>query len=142
MNEAIVETEVKKYELRVLAPFVFTHPAEEHVRVTSETRFLPGIYQVTAEVAEHPWIKAGADGKIESAAQAKVRRAEETARQAAQAEENSKATAEAEAAVRRLAKADATTGKASAEEIEKELNTPINKLRKTGAGGAGVTAKP
>jgi len=140
MSEAIVERE-KRVKLRVLKPFVFTHPADEHTRVASESRFVPGIHEVPESVANHPWIQAGADGKIESAAQAAAREANEAARQKIADEDRARETAAAEAAVGRLARAEATTGTASAAEIEKQLNTPVNELKKQGP-GAGVTAKP
>jgi hypothetical protein len=130
----------KKTKLRVLKPFVFTHPAEEHTRITSETRFFPGVHEVPDEVANHPWIRAGADGKIESAKQREAREAEEQTRREAAMVDDAEVTARAQAAVGRIAAAEATTGKASKEEIEKELNTPVADLKKKGP-GAGVTGK-
>lgn len=130
-----------KVKIRVLKPFMFTHPAVEAERLTTETRFVPGIYEVSEAIANHPWIRAGADGKIESEAQREVREAEEKIRRNLAAEDDARATANAEAAIGRIAAAEATVSKASKEEIEAELNTPVSSLRKKGY-GAGVTAKP
>jgi hypothetical protein len=130
----MTEEAVMLTELRVLKPFVFTHPADEHTRITAETRFTPGIHRVVPEIANHPWIKAGADGRIESAAKRTERERQEAERKAAVDADNAIETAKAEAAVGRIAAAEATSRSASKEEIEKELNTPVSELRKRGAG--------
>lgn len=127
-------------KLRVLKPFMFTHPPDEHTRVTAESRFLPGIHDVPESVANHPWIKAGADGKIESEAQAKAREAAEAVRAEEAAVDDAVVTAKAQAAIGRVAAAEAVNSKATREEIERELNTPVSELKKRGP-GAGVTAK-
>lgn len=147
-------------KIRVLKPFMFTHSAIESERLTTETRFVPGIYDVSEDIANHPWIKAGADGKIESETQRQVREVEEKARRELVAEDDARATANAEAAIARIAAAEATVSTATKEEIEAELNTPVNALRKKNheeidaelntpvsslrkkGYGAGVTAKP
>jgi hypothetical protein len=129
-------------KLIVLKPFMFTHPSQDHIRIAHETKFVPGIYHdVPSEIADHPWIKAGADGKVETAAQTGARLKAEAKIKKDQDAANAIATAEAEAAVGRIAKAEAASSQRSAAEIEAELNTPVNELKKRGA-GAGVTAKP
>jgi hypothetical protein len=130
-------------KIRVLKPFVFTHPAKESERLTTETRFIPGIIEVSDDVYDHPWIQAGADGKIESAAQAAVRLEAERVQREAADKERAENTAAAEGAVGRLAIAEAASRGATgtAAEIERELNTPVSVLKKRGP-GAGVTTKP
>ena len=125
-------------KLIVLRPFTFTHPADEHTRISVETRFFPGVHEVAESVIDHPWIKAGADGRIETAAQSKARSEREIETKRIQDEANAEATANAEAAVGRMAAADSTARGVSKEAIEKELNTPVSELRKKGP-GAGVT---
>jgi hypothetical protein len=116
-------------ELRVLKPFMFTHaPSSGEQRLSEETRFVPGIYQVEDHIANHPWIRAGADGKIESAAQAAVRVVEEAERQKAADADRAEATAAAEAAVARLAQAE-TRRVTEAKDSTDELNTSVENLK-------------
>lgn len=120
-------------KIRVLKPFTFSHPPHGRQRVTDEVKFLPGDHEVSDDIANHPWIKSGADGRIESAQQAAVR----TEREAVVAAQNKldadTANAHALAAVARLNAAQ-PGAKATAEEIETELNTPIHQK------GAGTDA--
>lgn len=48
----------KKFSLRVAKTFVFNLPSGFH------KMFHPGVHEVPAEIAEHPWIAAGADGHV------------------------------------------------------------------------------
>lgn len=117
-----------KQTINVLKPFMFSHPPAYGERLTTETRFSVGEHEVDESVANHPWIRAGADGKVETAAQAKVR-ADKAAKKAEQDRIDADiALAAADAAVNRL-RAGEPTRTASREEIDAELNTPIDQLR-------------
>jgi hypothetical protein len=50
-------------QITVLKPFTFTH-ANAGAHVGKETTFEPGVHEVSDEIANHPWIKSGADGKV------------------------------------------------------------------------------
>jgi hypothetical protein len=52
--------------IRVLKTFTFTY-ADVSTKVGKETTFEPGVHEVSDEVANHPWIKSGADGKVVAA---------------------------------------------------------------------------
>ena len=100
-----------------------------------ERVFAPGDHEVDEDVANHPYIKALADGKIESPAAAKAR-VEKEAADAEKAEADAAAgKAQAEAALARFTKKAAESSEAGADAIEKELNTPVGQLRRS-AGGA------
>lgn len=121
-------------KIRVLKSFVFSHPQRADEKLTTETLFRVGEYEITDAVANHPWIKAGADGKIESAAQAVERTKAEAAKAEASKAEADAANAAATAAVARLKAAEpGATG--TAEEIAAELNTPIDVLKQRRALG-------
>lgn len=112
-------------KIRVLKPFVFSHPPHGRQRITDETKFMPGEHDVSEEIANHHWIKSGADGRIESAEQTAVRTKIEADRAAQNKKDADAANAHALAAVARLNAAQ-PGAKATAEEIERELNTPIH----------------
>ena len=119
--------------IRVLKPFMFSHTPRAGEKISSETRFTPGDHQVSDTVANHPWIKDGADGKIETAAQTIARTKAEATKAALDKEDADRANAMAQAAVARL-KAAEPGAKGSAEEIEEQLNTPVNVLQGKRAG--------
>lgn len=122
--------------IKVLKSFVFSTPVAEGVNGPAvEKRFTPGVHEINDEMWNHPWVsKSLADGCIESPAQT-LERAKKERIDAVQAQENAeRATAAANAAFARL-QASVPGNTASKEEIEKELNTPVNQLRKKGAMG-------
>jgi hypothetical protein len=57
--------------INVLKPFIFVMPT--HGRGSKEVRFTVGQHEIGPEIANHPWISAGADGAIESKEQARER---------------------------------------------------------------------
>jgi hypothetical protein len=126
--------------IRVLKPFVFSTPVPQGVNGPAvEKVYLKGDHEISDEMWEHPWIKGTlAEGKIESPKQTLARAKKELE----SAEESKKvadqATAQANAAFARL-QSNAPGVVASKEEIEKELNTPVNQLRRKGTLGAGAT---
>lgn len=115
--------------IHVLKPFTFTHPATGRQRTTTETRFMPGEHAVSDDIANHPWIASGADGKIETAAQTLARLKAAAAKATLAKEDADRANAHAEAAVKRMQAVDAPGPKGSPEDLEKELNTPVNVSR-------------
>jgi hypothetical protein len=119
--------------IRVLKPFMFSFPARAGEKLTSETKFLPGEHDVPQAVIDHPWIKAGADGKIETLQQAAARTKAEADKAALAKEDADRSNAMAQAAVARLKAAEpGATG--TAEEIAKELDTPVNEIQGKRAG--------
>lgn len=124
--------------INVLKQFTFSvRPPAGRNGAATERVFLPGEHEIDDDVAAHPFISEHyADGCIERPEQA-AKRAEAAAVKAEQtAAEAKRVNQLAEAAVARLTANAATTTKASKEEIERELNTPVNLLK--GAQGAGI----
>lgn len=114
--------------IRVLKPLMFSHPARNGQKLTTETRFSVGEHVVDDDIAEHPWIASGADGRIETPAQALARLAEAEQKAKEQKAEDDNVTAQAQAAAERLKRAEPrATGTAA--ELEVELNTPVSVLR-------------
>lgn len=113
--------------IRVLKPIMFSFPASPGQKVPTERRYLPGDHEVPEIVAEHEWIKSGADGRVETAEQARDRAKRELLRAEEMRVEAENATAAANAAVARLRAAEPGET-ATAEEILKELETPVNVL--------------
>lgn len=125
--------------IRVLKPFVFSTPVPEGVNGPAvEKVFTKGDHEISDEMWNHPWInKTLAEGKIESPAQTLARAKKELETSQESQKTADAATAQANAAFARL-KAALPGTTASAEEIQKELNTPVSQLRKKGAMGAGA----
>lgn len=125
-------------KIRVLKPFIFSAQPPPGEKIPVERYFAPGEHEVDDVIASHPWIKDHfADGRIETPEQAKERTAKAAAEAKRIAADAKQANELAEAAAQRLSRAAATTTKASAEEIERELNTPVNELKvRQGAGKA------
>lgn len=126
--------------IRVLKPFVFSTPVPKGVNGPAvEKVFVKGDHEISDEMWEHPWIKDTlAEGKIESPKQTLARAQKELDSAKESKRVADEATAQANAAFARL-QAAAPGAVASKEEIEKELNTPVNQLRKKGAMGVGAT---
>jgi hypothetical protein len=123
--------------INVLKQFTFSvRPPSGRNGAAVEKVFHKGEHEIPEEMAAHPFISEHfADGCIERPEQAKAR-AEAAAVKAQQtAEEAARVNRLAEAAVARLTAQAATTTKASKEEIERELNTPVNLLKTTQGGG-------
>lgn len=125
--------------IRVLKPFVFSTPVPNGVNGPAvEKVFVKGDHEISNEMWEHPWIRDTlAEGKIESPKQTLARAAKEleTAQESKKVADT--ATAQANAAFARL-QAAIPENRASKEEIERELNTPVSQLRKKGAQGVGA----
>ena len=51
-------------QIRVLKAFTFSHQPTPGQKVADEIVFDPGVHDVSEEVANHPWIKSGADGRV------------------------------------------------------------------------------
>jgi hypothetical protein len=121
--------------IRVLKPFVFSRlPAGD--KLATEKHYPVGEHDIDEEMADHPWIRDHhADGRIESPAQTALRLEHHAVNLQQAAESAALASAEAQAAFARLTAAQ-PGAKASAEEIQKQLNTPVNILR--GGGKAPV----
>lgn len=126
---ATPEAVVTRKVIRVLKPFMFTFPAKATEKLTTERLFTIGDHEIDDEIANHPWIKAGADGKIESVAQARARHAKALAAVLSAEEEARVAADSANAAMARI-QSSQPENKASAEEIERELNTPVHEIKK------------
>ena len=95
--------------IRVHKPFRFSHPNGR------ETAFVPGEHEVGDDVAAHPYIVAGADGRVETAEQAarhKAAAAEVAAANAKIAEAARKEAEDAVAAAQLRSEAAAVTGAA------------------------------
>lgn len=117
-------------KIRILKAFVFSRPQSPDQRIPLEKSYPVGDIEIDDEMAEHPWIKVHlADGKIESDEQAAARLALEKERAKAKAEEDEKQRIASEAALARTVKQIAANNQTSAEVVEKELNTPVSKLR-------------
>lgn len=123
----------QQHVIRVLKKFVFSHPATGRQRTTTETLFTPGEHVVSEEIATHPWIMSGADGKIESAAQTVARAKAEAVKAELAKEDAERANAHAQAAVARLRAAEPVSADVAVE-LERNLNTPVNVLRAQTAG--------
>jgi hypothetical protein len=53
-------------KIKVLKPFTFSSaPTDAASLGGTERRFTVGDHEIPDEIANHPWIKAGADGHIE-----------------------------------------------------------------------------
>jgi hypothetical protein len=120
--------------IRVLKPFVFSTPVKEGTNGPAvEKVFNKGDHDISDEMWEHPWIRDTlAEGRIESPKQT-LARAQKELELAQQTKKTAdEATNQANAAFARL-QASVPTNNATKEEIEKELNTPVNQLRKKGA---------
>jgi hypothetical protein len=120
--------------IRVLKPLMFSHPAVGGEKLTTETQLSVGEHKVADAIADHPWIKGGADGRIETAKQAAERVAAAEQKIKEEKAEADNIRAQSEAAMVRLERA-APGAVGSAAEIEKELNTPVNVLRAKRAQG-------
>jgi hypothetical protein len=115
--------------IRVLKPFMFSSPAQPGQKLTTERFFGPGEHEVDDDFLLHPWIRdTNAEGRIESPAQTKARIEKQVADAKAATIEADIATANANAAFARI-KAAEPGAKASAKEIEAELNTSGADLR-------------
>jgi len=128
--------------IRVLRPFVFTYPLTAGERLNRERVFGVGEHEVDDAVASHPWIKAYADGRIESPQQeaARLKAAADNAAELARIAEQSRVASEA--AFARLV-GNAPAAKMTAEEMEAALNTPVDQLRaKQGAAIASEVNSP
>jgi hypothetical protein len=115
--------------IRVKKTFVYSRPPKEGEKLAVERTFLPGEHEIDDEMAAHPWIAEHfADGHIESPAEAKARAEAAEAAATVAAAEAAQVQALADAAVARMAVGRGE--EASKDDIEKELNTPVSKLRK------------
>lgn len=124
---------MQQHIITVLKPFTFSHSAIGRQRTTTETKFTPGEHVVSEEIATHPWILAGADGKIESSQQTLARAKREAEKAVLAKEDAERANAHAQAAVDRMKNAEPVSADAAAE-LQRNLNTPVNLLRAQGAG--------
>jgi hypothetical protein len=128
-----------KQVIRVLKPFMFSHPAVVGVKLATETKFMPGDHEVPDAIANHPWIQGGADGRVETAAQAQERAEYEKRKAAAAKVEADAANAAAAAAVARAKTTEPVT-KVTGEGLEEELNTPVNEIQRRRAAGQSVAS--
>lgn len=130
----------------LLRPFVFSSPPRGNERLTREQKFtpqkdpqtgqwIPTEIELEDHVAGHEWISEHyADGCIERPEVTAKRVEEVEARKKKQAEDNALQLAKAENA---MVRAGAVTPiKINDEEVEKELNTPVNQLK--GKRGSGI----
>ena len=117
-------------KINVLKAFRFTAPAnrEKGVPLPVEKVFTVGEHEITKEMAEHPWMAAGADGCIESAEQARARKKIADAKALEQKAIAENATAQAQYAEDRM-KRQQPERAATAKEREEDLNTPVGVLR-------------
>lgn len=117
--------------INVLKPFVLSLAPKMGSQVPAEIKFRVGEHQVTDEIANHPYILAGADGHIESAKQA-VARATEAQRKADMAKAQADAAnLNAKRALERLEATHRTSATNSAQAAA-VLDTPLNELNRTG----------
>jgi hypothetical protein len=118
--------------IRVLKSFVFSTPVPNGINGPAvEKVFSKGDHEITEEMWNHPWIKGTlAEGKIESPKQTLARAQKELDSAKESKKVADEATAQANAAFARL-QAAVPGNVASKEEIERELNTPVNQLRKS-----------
>ena len=124
-EKAVVHT------INVLRPFVFTWPQGPTEREPREKLFTVGEHEIDEVMAAHPWIvKHFAEGRIERPEQRAERLKAKAAKIAAVAEQDAREREASEAALRRAIGGIVATSKASKEEIERELNTPISQLRR------------
>jgi hypothetical protein len=115
--------------INVLKPFVFTHQPNNR-RMPTEQRFEIGMHDVSEEFMNHEWIRDTlAEGRIESPAGLRLRLEAEAKSKAQTAKDAQAATDAANAAFARL-KAAEPGAKGTAEEITKELDTPIPELKR------------
>jgi hypothetical protein len=121
-----------KVTIHVLKPFRFSRLPAEGQKLTVEQTFEPGFHDIPEDMANHPWIKNDfADGRIERPEHMKARLETAAAAEDRVAKENAKTKELADAALARLTAA--SSDPTAREKIEKELNTPVNQLKKTGA---------
>lgn len=114
-------------KINVLKPFRFSAPARDG-KLPVERHFPIGSHEIDDETANHAWIKAGADGHIESD-EAALERALAAKAKADQAHaEAVNATAQAEEAFERLVRSQPEVAK-KYELSERALNTPVGELR-------------
>lgn len=129
--------------IRVLKPFVFTFPALKGERMPTEQKFkVVGDVEIADDhpLLSHEWfLKDYCDGAIESTQQARLRLEREKLALEDQERQNVISRAAAEAAVMRLENAG-QMAHGTAEELEKELNTPIPilKARQAAKRAAGI----
>jgi len=124
-------------KINVLRAFRFTLPAnrEKGIPLPVEKLFTVGVHVIDKDMAAHPWMAAGADGCIESEAQARIRKAaaEKKAAEAKLIEQN--ATAQAQFAEDRM-KRQQPARVAAYKETDADLNTPVGVLRARQEGSA------
>lgn len=118
--------------IRVKKQFIYSRPKLQDEKLAVEQVFKPGEHEISEAMADHPWIRDHfADGCIESPAEAAAR-AEAAKVAAEKAEEEAKQVqALADASFARL-QVNAENNAGTPEEIERELNTPVSKLRRAG----------
>jgi hypothetical protein len=143
--------------IRVLKPFVFsTRPVGGTDRAPPvERKFTVGDHEIDDGTAAHPWIAAGADGKIESAEAALARITAEKVKADELTAANETARIAAERALEQLEKRARTADKiasaiadieanpeapvaasaAAKDELQKNLDTPVSELRAKQAAG-------
>jgi hypothetical protein len=98
-------------------------------RLAREKLFSVGAHEVDDDIYNHPYIRDHfADGKIERPEVTQARLAAQLAKVEADNKEAAIVTAKANAAFARL-KAAQPEAKASAADIERELNTPVSQLK-------------
>ncbi len=123
----------------LLKPFVFSPPAEIGVRLTKEIKYTPekdatGKWTPTEielpdEVAAHEWIaESYADGAIERPEVTAARAEAEKKRLEKVEEDNALQLAKAQQAMNR-SKVTTKTVDMNNEDVQKELNTPVNELK-------------
>lgn len=117
-------------KIKVLRPFVFSTPAKQGSNGPGDEKmFTVGEHEVSDDFLAHPWIRdTYAEGKIEAPHQTRARVEKELADAQQAVAESQAATAAAEASFARLKAAEPGVT-ASAEEIQEELNTPVNILK-------------
>lgn len=122
----------------LLKPFVYSKPARPGSRLPTETHFhprkgenqtwLPTEVEIPDEIHADPWVSEDfADGAIESPEVAERRKAAVAAKVAKDAEANERIRKQAEQAMNR-ARGNAGVRKVNKEQLEKDLNTPVNEL--------------
>jgi hypothetical protein len=115
-------------KIRVTRPFILSMPSPDEGRIPIEIPFTVGEHDIEQKIADHPYIKSFADGRIETPEQAKIRAAavikaaEDAKAEAAQVQ------AQADAALKRLEVNSPKAAKAANLAAE-SLDTPVNKLR-------------
>lgn len=133
-------------EVIVLRPFVFTFPPKSKAqklvteypvtpRQDPTTKvWIPTTIELPDEIAAHPWIaEQFADGRIERPEHTAARLKAANDIKAKEAEEHKRILAQAEAALARTAAVTARVA-ASDEEVNKELDTPLDQLQRQQGG--------